>query len=1776
MRLHSSRRRELARGHRRGTRKRRGMQIEMLERREVFATITGGTAPGGFEALNSAAINYWLNASAIAQGNNTLVAAWNNSATAAANNFTQATGVKQPLLQTAALGPSNLPAVRFDGDISGHAGTGVAPNSDELVLANSATTASIFIVNSTTSSNGLDGIWGQNNADTGIRRQSAAAWQHPGNGNDFTNPGALYVNGVAGTNPAAALGVAHVLSAVRPTGSTYPQTNLGDYFQVGTNTPRAWGGLVGDVLAFNRTVTDAERIVIENSLAAKYGITLSSDFYLGDATGYGQNVFGIGATGQINNIALGKTATQSTDHGAFPASNGVNGNLGDFTHTNGNDNNASWQVDLGSNTAVDQVTLFNRGDGCCQYRLRDITVQVFDASNTLVYTSPVLNPGNSLNGPATIVVNPGVAGRFVKVSRASLPGGGDDNNVLSLGEVQVVSTSVLSAGNSGFGIEAAAGALTAGEYVMAGYKSVTNALVTTDLAPGISQRFGRAWFVDKTGSVDAKLAFDFSDAGLGAPAANISSYRLLYSPNNNFEASEAAFQVLGLTPTVTGDTITFAVPDGSLLDGYYTLGLREVPTVVYVDDGWTGFSADAQIVDADGGTAGNQGAAFGYNAFATISSAIAAVGAGTTIVVNDGTYNETASLDNSKTLRLTGLGAGTSTVSVGALNSGAGTTVDLQANALSVGSSNTSFTLAGTIQGSGALTKVGTGQISLNGASTYSGGTTISAGRAFLGNATGFGTGTINVGAGTYVMLWFNTGSATITNNWVLNGIGGSQLGEQKDAIYSDGAGGGFSNFTLAGNIQLAATSNIGGHNSNNITITGQISGPGGLTKGGTRGDENNTVILSNPLNNYAGPTTVVQGTLATGANEAIPNTSVVTVDFGKTLALGTFAETIAGLNGAGAVTKTGSSSPLTINNTATAAFAGVISGGGGLTKLGAGTQYLGGANTYDGNTTIAAGTLKLISNTAIPDGAGKGNVIVNGTLDLGEFSETINSLAGSGSVISSTSAQLTQKFFNLDAESGVGVGKTYTHLLDFVADTGAARVNGVPFTISGATGANWNLAIPTALGTIGEGSGGTIPTQLDDLGMERLYRDFYYTAIANPTGTTSVLTLSGLTVGEVYEMRLYIRQWTAAARVQSITFDSGSGPSAPFVIDEDANATPSYLPYRYTATSPTMAINITAVGGASFHFYGASNEVYRTPTLTVGDATSTTFSGVIGGPTTVVKQGAGTLTLSGANMATGPLTVNGGTLSLTGSVVSPITVSSGATLAGTGTVNAAVTINALGTLSPGAAAGASGVLTVVGPLTVTGSYAADIGTTNDRVNVTGAVNLTGSSLNFNLLNLPHAPGTPFVLIANDAADPVTGAFAGLAEGDIISVGGDDYRITYTFDTVSSLIGAGNDVALVRNDDLLAADDAFTMLQGTSLTATVADNDVDNDVDNFASGVGDGVYSIDTDPAHGSVTIDPVTGEFTYTPAPNFLGTDSFVYRLADSEADFDETATVTITVTNIFVDDTGTLFVNGSSAGDRIVLQTSSNGSTLVRFNNKANYVQGVSTKIIVFGQGGPDTITVSGNLGVPIELYGGAGNDYLAGSSSSDLLDGGEGTDRLLGGGGDDFLYGGGGNDTISGGVGNDLVDGDRSYDISATNEIGDLVLGANQGRDNLGGDAGNDVLIGWGNIDTLAGAAGNDLLIGGALGDGIKGGLGDDLLYGGDLSSSDDSDIAPLADAWFAGDVDAVLASLTLLGETDAGNTLNGEGGADLYLLWLLDKIALPAEKKLPNVLIPLYTP
>jgi hypothetical protein len=90
-------------------------------------------------------------------------------------------------------------------------------------------------------------------------------------------------------------------------------------------------------------------------------------------------------------------------------------------------------------------------------------------------------------------------------------------------------------------------------------------------------------------------------------------------------------------------------------------------------------------------------------------------------------------------------------------------------------------------------------------------------------------------------------------------------------------------------------------------------------------------------------------------------------------------------------------------------------------------------------------------------------------------------------------------------------------------------------------------------------------------------------------------------------------------------------------------------------------------------------------------------------------------------------------------------------------------------------------------------------------------------------------------------------------------------------------------------------------------------------------------------------------------------------------------------------------------------------------------------TSRVIAYGLDGNDEIKIDTHgRTVPAWLFGGAGDDKIAGNIGNDVLDGGEGADLLLSNGGRDMLIGGVAGDVLDAGKGEDiLIGGTLDYD-------------------------------------------------------------------------------------------------------------------------------------------------
>jgi autotransporter-associated beta strand protein len=219
-------------------------------------------------------------------------------------------------------------------------------------------------------------------------------------------------------------------------------------------------------------------------------------------------------------------------------------------------------------------------------------------------------------------------------------------------------------------------------------------------------------------------------------------------------------------------------------------------------------------------------------------------------------------------------------------------TVTLAANKR-INTTSGTLNLSGVISGAFAVTKSGSGTLTLSGANTYTGATTVSAGTLQLGTA-----------------------SERISNSSALTVASGAtfDLAGFSETVGSL-AGAGTVNSSAAGTLTLTA-----GADNTSTTFSGIVENSSAtsvaLTKSGS-----GTLTLSG-TNTYTGITTISAGTLRLGANEVIPNASDVVVT--GTLDMNGFNETINGINFDGpSILVVLNSSNITVNGTVTGAGSG-------------------------------------------------------------------------------------------------------------------------------------------------------------------------------------------------------------------------------------------------------------------------------------------------------------------------------------------------------------------------------------------------------------------------------------------------------------------------------------------------------------------------------------------------------------------------------------------------------------------------------------------------------------------------------------------------------------------------------------------------------------------------------------------------------------------------------------------------------------------------------------
>ncbi|MEI6603708.1 MAG: autotransporter-associated beta strand repeat-containing protein, partial [Verrucomicrobiota bacterium] len=326
-----------------------------------------------------------------------------------------------------------------------------------------------------------------------------------------------------------------------------------------------------------------------------------------------------------------------------------------------------------------------------------------------------------------------------------------------------------------------------------------------------------------------------------------------------------------------------------------------------------------------------------------------------------------------------------------------------------------SGTVSAKLGGAGiVLTKTGAGAVTLSGANTYTGTTTVSAGTLVAGAAAPVsGSGAFGNAASAIIL----GDAATATNNSSPSLLIGGAFTVARDiTIANQTTNGGY---TLGGN--TAASSTFSGAIALNkaLTVTAITGGTVNLTKSISNASGTNTVnvtgagssnvILNNATTtNQFAPTlfSVNSGKLSLGASSQIADATNLTVAGGE-FAIGAFNDTVGTvtlssgtISGAGILT--GASYALTNSGTVSA----ILNGTGALTKTGAGMATLSGANTYTDLTTVSTGTLEVTVNNALGTNAAGTTVTSGAALKLtGVNYAPVEALSLNGTGISSGGA---------------------------------------------------------------------------------------------------------------------------------------------------------------------------------------------------------------------------------------------------------------------------------------------------------------------------------------------------------------------------------------------------------------------------------------------------------------------------------------------------------------------------------------------------------------------------------------------------------------------------------------------------------------------------------------------------------------------------------------------------------------------------------------------------
>ena len=542
------------------------------------------------------------------------------------------------------------------------------------------------------------------------------------------------------------------------------------------------------------------------------------------------------------------------------------------------------------------------------------------------------------------------------------------------------------------------------------------------------------------------------------------------------------------------------------------------------------------------------------------------------------------------------------------------------------GANDYTFTGANKISGTGSLTKVGAGTLTISNANDYSGGTAVNAGTLDLSGSNRIpgalivdGTGVAKL-SGTGHNHYNASGGITLQNGGTFtdNSTGGFVQSIYSTVTFTNGgtmtseAGanglGGFGNYLFINGINVTGTglatisaNEVSFNFGDTLTVADTVAGSGtdllissviGNQRVGTNVKAGVGTLELTGVNADTSDWSITGGTLKVGGGSAIGDTSAVTVNASTTLEIDNN-ETIGSLAGAGNVTLNAN---LTLGENTTSTASGVISGTGSLIKNGTGTLTLSGSNSYTGGSTINSGTLDLV-----------GQGIVDGAITVD----------GSGIIkISGTGHNATTGINSITVQNG-------GTLTDNSIGTFVQSVNA---------------------GTTTFNNGGTITSESGSNGSSG-WGNFLFAGI-NVTGT-GLATISSNGMGFSFAQTVTVADTVAGSGTDllisssikdlydGLTTKAGAGTLEMTGVNTNIS--------DWSITGGTLKVG--GVGQLESGTYDGA--VANSGTFEYASSADQTLSGVISGTGALTQSGVGKLTLSGDNTYASATTISAGTLEI-------------------------------------------------------------------------------------------------------------------------------------------------------------------------------------------------------------------------------------------------------------------------------------------------------------------------------------------------------------------------------------------------------------------------------------------------------------------------------------------------------------------------------------------------